>query len=246
MCHALDYDCSVLPSSLVLPHAARIDSAVGSVLRLLLDFQGEELPAAAQAQAWLPRRCGGLQLSSVVHLAPLARAATLVTHGQSLRNAIEAWQQAEQCNPPLDSVLLDEISLEAPVLVTSLQQRGIAALTGVGAPTIVARDTPPADMMRVGKPAGKLLSAYLAASGDHGMQKLMDRLDQRGCARLQSAAGPSAGSLFTAQLSFDGVHMADWQFTEALRFRLGLSDPGPLANMQESEARWLSVWLSLG
>ena len=50
--------------------------------------------------------------------------------------------------------------------------------------------------------------------------------------RLLSASGPSAGSSLVAPLSMEGVHFSDWQWSEALRWRLGFNPPGCAARCQ--------------
>ena len=90
--HALDYDCSVLPCRLVRPYAQQLDRAVLDVVAACMDMHDQCFTPHQALQVWLPRRLGGLQVSCVEELAPLARTATLIALGPVIRNAVEAWQ----------------------------------------------------------------------------------------------------------------------------------------------------------
>ena len=79
--HSLDFDAGVLPCEVILPYARKLDQAVESVVAKCMDIAHGQLPEKAVAQMHLPRRLGGLQVSSLHQLAPLARAATLMAIG---------------------------------------------------------------------------------------------------------------------------------------------------------------------
>jgi hypothetical protein len=101
--HALDYDASVFPCSLVLPHARILDQKVLEIIALTLDAtSADSIPASALAQLVLPQRLGGLQVDLPSHTAPLARAACLMERGPALRLRISEWAVAEQVelDPP--------------------------------------------------------------------------------------------------------------------------------------------------
>ena len=84
--HALDYDASVLPCSLVLPHARILDQKVLGIIALTMDAPTpDSLPADALAQLALPQRLWGMQVDLPSHTAPLARAACLMERGPALR-----------------------------------------------------------------------------------------------------------------------------------------------------------------
>ena len=223
--HPLDFDASVLPCSLVLPHAKRLDEAVMGAFCKILDLRPDECTAAVRTQVFLPRRFGGLQVSSAETMCTCARVATLVTHGHALRETVEAWQELEKCEPPLRPNALDGVAAEEHDLLDGLCQLGIRGLTGTGQP--LAEVSGSSDPLRVHRPDTHLLSSYLGAAASAIFEKLRQVSDRESRARLYSAGGPSAGSCFTAPLSMDGVHLADWQITEAMRFRLGIPQPGP-------------------
>ena len=95
--HALDYDASVLPCSLVLPHARILDQKVLGIIALTLDAPAaDSLPADALLQLALPQRLGGMQVDLPSHTAPLARAASLMERGPALRQRLAEWALAEQ------------------------------------------------------------------------------------------------------------------------------------------------------
>lgn len=93
--HALDYDAGVLPSSLMLPHAMSIDSAVIAI-PLIFDLKPEHFSEHHQTQAQLPTSLEGLPFDLPSRLIPLARAARLMEAGPSLRAAIAAGAAAEE------------------------------------------------------------------------------------------------------------------------------------------------------
>eukprot|EP00974_Lingulodinium_polyedra_P113283 10965647-Lingulodinium_polyedra.AAC.1 len=52
--HALDFDASVLPCSVLLPHAGALDSAVLAIFAATIDEAPVDLPPGVVAQAQLP------------------------------------------------------------------------------------------------------------------------------------------------------------------------------------------------
>ena len=65
-------------------------------------------------------------------------------------------------------------------------------------------------------------------SADVSYNQLLDDVSVDDRIRLFSAGGPTAGSSLVAQMSLPTVHFTDAQWTEALRFRLGVPRHGPL------------------
>jgi hypothetical protein len=226
--HALDYDASVLPCSLVLPHARILDQKVLEIIALTLDATAaDSLPADALAQLALPQRLGGMQVDLPSHTAPLARAACLMERGPALRLRIAEWAAAEQIT--LDPRVLDGVAIdEQGGLMQLLAERGIDGIHGTGRPAGPGSAAAPADPLRPQAPDKHLLSGLLRHSADARFTKLFADALPAERVRLLSAGGPNAGSSMVAQLSVAGVHMTDWQWTSACRWRLGLMFSGRL------------------
>ena len=224
--HALDFDAGVLPSRVLLPHAERLDLAVMEVIVASIGLQESGLTQLQQQQVYLPRRLGGLQVSRSSTLVPLARAAALMRHGPGLRDEIATWGLGDGSGVLRDPKEFDGVGAdEGKDLLLLLSERGVGPLSGTGLPAL---GSPPAsDPLRPLAPAAKLLSALLASAADSAFSKLFDALPAEDRVRLLSAGGASAGASLTAPLSHEGVHFCDWQWAEALGWRLGLQPPGP-------------------
>ena len=219
--HALDFDCSVLPCCLVQPYAEQLDQGVRRVVAACMDMPEDELSGPCLEQTWLPRRLGGLQLSSSRRLCPLARAATVIALGPPIRDCIEAWQIAEKCEPALNPREYDSVAAEGAELVQALADQGVVCLDARGIPQDGAALQP--EQLRILKPADHLLSKLIAAAADHASNALLAQATPKAQARIRSAGGQSAGSSLVAPLSLEGVHFADWQLTAVLQARLGVN-----------------------
>jgi hypothetical protein len=228
--HALDFDASVLPCSLVLPHASILDQKVLEIIALTMDVPtAAELPPEALAQLNLPQRLGGLQVDLPSHTAPLARAACLMERGPALRLRIAEWAEAEKVQ--LDPKQLDGIAVDEEAgLMQHLADRGIDGIHGTGRPASTSVPAAPTDPLRPQAPDKHLLSGLLRHSADVRYAKLFAAAPAAERIRLLSASGPSAGSSMVAPLCTAGVHMTDWQWTSACRWRLGLMFSGRLGS----------------
>ena len=232
--HALDFDAGVLPCSVLLPYADQINTAVLEVVAASMDVDAAALTPLMRRQLWLPRRWGGLQLSDSVVMVPLARSATLMRQGPRLRETIQSWRY-----PPdgrdlswkvHDPTVLDGVGT-GQELLDHFHACGVGPLSGNGTPQDQGC-TLAEDPLRPAHPADKLLSKLLRSAADAAAATLYSESPPDDQIRLLSAGGPSAGSSLVAPLSMDGVHFSDWQWSEALRWRLGFTSPGCLARCQ--------------
>jgi hypothetical protein len=142
--------------------------------------------------------------------------------GPALRPRIAEWPDAEQVqlNPrELDGVAIDERDR----LMQLLADRGIEGIHGTGRPEGNGTPATPADPLRP-------QSGLLRHSEDARFAKLFADAPAAEWVRLLSAGGPNAGASMVAQLSTAGVHMTDWQWTSAGRWRLGHMFSGRLGS----------------
>ena len=230
--HALDYDAGVLPCSMLLPHAGAIDDAVTRIAAATLDVEPHQLSPEQLTQLSLPTRCSGMQLDLPSRIVPLARAARLVEMGPQLRAAIASW-----CTTEVEPERFDGVDQAvADGLPGMLVQRGITALGGWGRPA--ASGEPSArDPFRPAVPEKHLLSAYLWHSAEACSFDLWCKLEDAQRVRMLSAGGPSAGTSFVAPLNTPGVHYTDRQWSEAVRWRLGMKIPMPTATCKNENLR---------
>ena len=141
-----------------------------------------------------------------------------MTTGPPLRERIAEWA-AVDTDPSKTPAKLDGIDGEQHEILEGLKDSGILHLSGVGAPT---EDGPmPEDPLRPRKPQAKLLSSMLAAAAEHRFQRLWNAAGYPDRARLLSASGPTAGTSLVAKLSLRGTAFCDWQWSQALRWRIG-------------------------
>ena len=89
--HSLSYDSRVLPSRVVLPHAAAVDDAVLRVATEVLGVTSAQFTAKVRQQMQLPTRNAGLQLDLPSRVLPMARAASLMEIGTAVRHAVATW-----------------------------------------------------------------------------------------------------------------------------------------------------------
>ena len=184
------------------------------------------LSSQQQQQLYLPRRLGGLQVVRATTLVPLARAAALMRHGPALRDTIASWGLVDSDGAPCDPSELDGVGSDGGKdLLHLLSERGVAPLSGKGCPEPGSIQA--SDPLRPRVPPARLLSALLSSAADSAFANLLSTSSPADRIRLLSAGGASAGASLTAPLSNDGVHFSDWQWAEALGWRLGVRTPGP-------------------
>ena len=251
---ALSYDYRVLPSVLVMPHAESLEKVVVNIAAAVLGQSYQELSDSQRIQFHLPTRCAGLQITRPTVIAPLARVASLVEAGPSLRAALAAWPDCTEQQACLYDGVDDEVNSG---LVRTLRGHGIAALAGDGTPA-GACSTPtnpdlPSPVTRAGLihasqsaadmrppvPARHLLSAMLRHVADGTYEQLLANASDEELPRLRSAAGPTAGASLVAPLSTPGVAFTDEEWEGALRRRIGLPTVGP---MQPHGMRFCQNW----
>ena len=228
--HALDYDAGVLPSSDLLPHARDLDQYVLRVAAATFDMEPERLTATTILQMRLPVSFGGLQLDLPSHVLPLARVARLVEAGPPLRAAVTSWEGTPGA-PEINAKCFDGVDeAVAGGIQDMLRERGIETLGGCGRP-ISCADAAAADPLRPAVPERHLLSKYLRHSASISFLSMLDGASARDRTRLWSASGPTSGRAIVSELNVPGVAMADRQWTEAVRWRLGI----PASSIPESQ-----------
>ena len=226
--HALDYDACVVPCSVLLPYARALDHAVIEVIAMTLDTSSAEMPETVLAQMILPQRFGGMQIDLPSRLCPLARAAHLIERGPGLRAQVAQW--AETAPLPDGRAVADFDGVDAAMvdgLQGQLAERCVLALLGTGQPASEARALPFAAQLRPAAPDRHLLRSFLKLCAATRHEDLFAQASSAERIRLLSAGGPTAGTSFVAPLSMHGVHFADWQWTDAARWRLGMQHAGP-------------------
>ena len=179
----------------------------------------------------LPQRLGGLQIDLAGRLAPLARAARLMEGGPRVREAVRGWAAEEGVQ--LIPEAFDSVAEEQEELLQALAIRGIPALVGTGEPGSNMAEDP----LRPRAPPRHLLSALLQASAAESSRQLYAQADAKDKVRLLSAGGPTAGSSLVAQLSGEGLHFSDRQWSAALRWRLGVPAPPPASACRNADAQ---------
>ena len=80
-----------------------------------------------------------------------------------------------------------------------------------------------ADSLRPAAPERHLLSKYLKHAASVTFLGMHDGASTRDRTRLWSASGPTAGSAIVSELNVPGVALTDRQWSEALRWRLGVA-----------------------
>ena len=140
-----------------------------------------------------------------------------------LRVTIAEW--AEQDGVELNPRSLDGVEqAQRDGIMDMFKQRGIPGLSRTGEPTAASSH---ADPLRPSAPPRHLLSSLLRHAADSKCEELCRGASADDRIRLLSAAGPTAGTCFAAHLSFEGVHFSDRSWTTAVKFRLGVGQPGP-------------------
>ena len=143
--HSPTYDSRALPCSLVLPHARAVEEAILQTIHAILGTGPATLLPHHIAQLSLPTKFAGLEVYMPTCTCILARTASLVEHGPSLRAAIRAR------DPAADATTMDGVTAAlAEGLAVHLAHPGIHGLGAGGAPTHPAtrfsprRPAPPA------------------------------------------------------------------------------------------------------
>jgi len=221
--HALDYDSRVLTSSLVLPHAAAVERRAWDVVEAVV---GRSLTGSERLQLQLPTDHAGCQMPMPTAMVPVARAADLIEVGVPLRQAIVGWGIDLVTAASVDGV--DDAVAEG--LLMMLADRGIG-FDGPGHPAQLRVETE-ADMENYDFTAAALRPAALQKHSMSGMLRIaalasyeeqFQAAGERSSTRLLSAGGPNAGKSLTAPAGLKTTHFADEEFTEIVRWRLGLA-----------------------
>ena len=132
LAHALDYDASVLPSSMLLHHAGVLDEAVMGIIGASMFMGLDDLGSEARLQISLPTRFAGLQVVLPTHIIPLAWAARLIELGPAVRAEASSWARDGDVLDPkeYDGV---EYAIQDGIL-DLLVERGVEHLGGGGGP----------------------------------------------------------------------------------------------------------------
>ena len=207
VCHSLTYDSRVMPCSLVLPHARVVEHAVLQTLQVIIGIREGTLTAKQLLQVGLPTRHGGLEVHLPTRTCILARAASLIEHGPTLRAALRRRM------PTADVHTLDGIgSALAEGLADNLAALGILALGPGGSPLAERSETPPPEQFRPHVPLRHLQSHYQLHVVAHTHRALLASADIAEAIRIRSAGGNTAGTCLTAPLQHGGLHLADSAF----------------------------------
>ena len=158
-----------------------------------------------------------MQVAQARQMVPLARAVRLEEHGLALRAAICSWGVDEETARQHDGV--NQATGEG--LLGLLAAQDITAIGGGGRP-VAAAQAEAAGPLRPQVPMKHLLSCYLKHAADAKYAQVLEASPSETRTLMFSAAGPTAGSSFSAPLNVPGVHYSDRQWTEALRWRLGV------------------------
>lgn len=219
--HALDYDCRVLPSSLVLPHAEVVERQAWRVVEAVV---GRELTAQQKEQIQLPTSFAGCQMPMPTLLAPLARAADIIETGHVLRRVVAQWghDMATACS--MDGA--DDAVAQG--IFESLAERGVELTApGVAQPRGSARRiVSEVSLLRPSAPDSHTLSRLLRASATARHTRLLRDAAERDRIRLNSAGGPNAGKALVAPAGLRAAHFSDEHFASILHWRLGCSFVG--------------------
>ena len=182
--------------------------------------------------SFAPASYAGMQLECPSHLLPLARAARLVEIGPALRSAVASWDVSGAV--PVVAERYDGVDQAlAEGLPLMLAARGISAIGGGGKP-LTDGQPQAADPFRPAVPDRHLLSQYLQHSAAITSFCLYQQADASQQTRLLSASGPTAGTSFVAPLGTPGVNYMDRQWSEAVRWRLGIPTVGPAGTCQNA------------
>ena len=126
-----------------------------------------------------------------------------------------------------DPCSFDGIDREiAEGLPSLLAARGITAIGGGGRP-VAENQAVATNPFRPTAPEKHLLSQFLRCSAEAISYKLFCASAEPERARLLSASGPTAGTSLVAPLNTPAIHYTDKQWSEALRWRIGIATPGP-------------------
>jgi len=215
--HALDYDCRVLTSSLVLPHATVVEERAWGLVEAIV---GHQLTSHQKQQVQLPTVMGGCQMPMPIHMVPLARAADLIESGTAVRQAVVGWGFDLETARTVDGV---DIEI-AHGLLEKLSDQSIT-FQSPGIPCVLddshrAAENP--DMLRPASARRNTLSTLLNVAATAVQAELL-QTDSREATRLHSAGGANAGKSLVAPAGHRLAQFTDDQLTEILRWRLGIT-----------------------
>ena len=201
VCHSLTYNSRVMPCSLVLPHARAVETAMLQTLHAIIGIQPASLSPLQLTHIGLPTRCGGLEVHLPTRTCVLARAASLVEHGPTLRAALRAR------NPALDATTLDGVAAALEEgLGASLEHLGIHGLGPEGSPLPEPTDLPPSEQFRPHVPLRHLQSHYQLHVATHTHRSILASATAHDAICIRSAGGHAAGTSLTAPLQYGGAH----------------------------------------
>jgi len=215
--HALDYDSRVLTSSLVLPHAAAVESRAWRVVEAIV---GKSLTEQQKTQVQLPTSHGGCQMPMPTTLVPVARAADLMEVGLHVRHAVVSWgfslETAKEADGVSDAISEGLLSMLAERRVT-FDHPGHPAILGSEAAAALT-----ADVLRPAAETRHVMSAMLKVVAEANYQQLLAS-GGRDSTRIPSAGGPNAEKSLTAPAGLKTTHFGDEEFTEIVCWRLGIA-----------------------
>lgn len=165
------------------------------------------------------------------HIAPLARAADILETGHYIRATVTEWGfnlEAAKSIDGVDAAIADGITV-------LLAERGVK-FEGPGRPSPnLTNGFPQMDAdaekesFRPAAPPSHMLSTLLRVSSAARHSALLETSGQRDKTRIRSAGGSNAGKSLVASAGLESAHFNDDQFTEVLRWRLGLCNAERIA-----------------
>ena len=215
--HAMDYDSRVLTSSLVLPHASVVEARAWEILEAVV---GVPLTDQQRVQIQLPTQLSGCQMPMPTGMLPAARAAALIEVGPHVRQAVSEWGFGIETAKSVDGVG----EAVAKGLHTSLAEQRVGFEQPGRAVLASAGDAPAtsADLLRPPAPSRHTMSAILLVIAEARHKQLLLTDVARDRTRVYSAGGPNAGKALVAPAGLKEAQFADEEFTEILRWRLGI------------------------
>jgi hypothetical protein len=223
--NSLTYDARVNTTALTEPFAQRVRSGLVAAMSA---SAGTPLVESALDQVFLPRFLGGFEVNDPVASLPRARIAHIIERGPALRAALCALASLADAA----SIAEAEAIGDGAHCLDLLRGQGVVP----GAHGIPGRGRPAQDPLRPPCPARHLQRSFNHAAGRSTLVRLQANADERGCARLHSCGGPSAGRAFIAVPLLPILAFNDQDWSSAVRWRLGLAQCAPDARCQLSAA----------
>ena len=201
----------------MLPHASAVEARAWEIVEAVI---GAPLTDQHKTQVQLPTDRSGCQMPMPTAMLAAARAADLIEVGPHVRQVVVDWGLNPEAAKRVDGVeeaVADGLLTNLANQSVTFSQPGRAVLV---TETNVAATSP--DLLRPPVPPRHTMSAILKviASSRHGQIFLTD--DARDRTRINSAGGPNAGKSLVAPAGLKAAHFADEEFTEILRWRLGI------------------------